>query len=100
MSVPIATVGLKPKTRISIGVIREPPPMPVMPTSKPISRPASDSFQSISALQRGLRLRCHPDLLEGVAGEAEPERRERDRLVGRDFADVHVRPELLHEPRL
>ena len=49
MSVPIATVGLKPKTRISIGVISEPPPMPVIPTSRPISRPASDSFQSISA---------------------------------------------------
>ena len=46
MSVPIATVGLKPKTRISIGVIREPPPIPVMPTRRPIRRPATDSFQS------------------------------------------------------
>ena len=46
MSVPIATVGLKPKTRISIGVISEPPPMPVMPTRRPTRRPATDSFQS------------------------------------------------------
>ena len=33
----------------SIGVISEPPPMPVMPTSRPIRSPASESFQSISA---------------------------------------------------
>ena len=49
MSVPIATVGLKPKKKTSIGVIREPPPIPVMPTSTPMSSPASDSFQSIGA---------------------------------------------------
>jgi hypothetical protein len=46
MSVPIATDGLKPKIRTSIGVIKEPPPIPVMPTSKPIRSPATESFQS------------------------------------------------------
>src|SRR6476660_2737267 len=39
MSVPIAVVGWIPKMRISSGVIREPPPMPVMPTSMPMPSP-------------------------------------------------------------
>ena len=46
MSVPIATDGLKPKIRTSIGVIKEPPPIPVMPTRRPISSPATESFHS------------------------------------------------------
>ena len=33
MSVPTASVGLKPKKRIRIGVISDPPPIPVSPTS-------------------------------------------------------------------
>src|SRR5688572_23682323 len=39
MSVPIAVTGLIPKTRISSGVIRLPPPMPVRPTRKPTPKP-------------------------------------------------------------
>src|ERR1700710_1233554 len=39
MSVPIAVVGWMPKIRISSGVISEPPPIPVMPTSTPIPNP-------------------------------------------------------------
>src|SRR5680860_1382698 len=39
MSVPIAVTGLTPKRRISSGVIRVPPPMPVMPTIAPIPKP-------------------------------------------------------------
>src|SRR3954447_26812612 len=39
MSVPIAVVGWMPKMRISSGVIREPQPMPVMPTSTPMPNP-------------------------------------------------------------
>src|SRR5690242_7028744 len=39
MSVPIAVVGWIPKIRIRSGVISEPPPMPVMPTSTPMPRP-------------------------------------------------------------
>ena len=39
MSVPIAVVGWIPKIRISSGVISEPPPMPVMPTSTPMPKP-------------------------------------------------------------
>src|SRR3954451_17480504 len=39
MSVPIAVVGWIPKTRISSGVISDPPPMPVMPTRTPMPRP-------------------------------------------------------------
>ena len=45
MSVPIATVGLNPKTITSSGVISEPPPMPVSPTSAPTRAP--------------LRISCH-----------------------------------------
>src|SRR4051812_39744118 len=40
------------------------------------------------------------DLLEGVAAQAEPQRLERDDFVRRDVAEVHVRAEVLHEPRL
>jgi hypothetical protein len=48
MSVPTASVGLNPKTITRIGVISEPPPMPVMPTSVPISRPVRTNCQVIS----------------------------------------------------
>ena len=50
MSVPTATVGLKPNRRTSSGVIRDPPPIPVMPTRVPISRPAIVSCQVIDPL--------------------------------------------------
>src|ERR1700716_1540691 len=40
------------------------------------------------------------DLLERVAAQPEPERLEGDDLVGRDVAEVDVRPEVLHEPGL
>src|SRR5829696_3822531 len=39
MSVPIAVTGLTPKRKISSGVIRVPPPMPVMPTIAPMPKP-------------------------------------------------------------
>src|SRR4051812_46582377 len=39
-------------------------------------------------------------LLQRVAAQPEPERLERDDLVGRDVAEVDRRAELLHEPRL
>jgi hypothetical protein len=39
MSVPIAVTGWIPKTRISSGVISEAPPIPVMPTSRPMPNP-------------------------------------------------------------
>ena len=45
MSVPTASVGLNPNARMRIGVISEPPPMPVSPTSAPISRPVTESCQ-------------------------------------------------------
>src|SRR5437764_6500660 len=45
MSVPTAVFGLNPKMRISIGVISDPPPMPVMPTSVPTARPAITNCQ-------------------------------------------------------
>src|SRR5215213_2097350 len=39
-------------------------------------------------------------LLQRVAAETEPERLQRDHLVGRDVAEVDVRAELLDEPGL
>ena len=42
---PTASVGWKPKKRIRMGVISDPPPIPVRPTSAPISRPVIVSCQ-------------------------------------------------------
>src|SRR6187455_2831883 len=54
MSVPIAVVGWIPKIRISSGVISDPPPMPVIPTSTPMPNPkrtiAGSMISSCSAL--------------------------------------------------
>jgi hypothetical protein len=47
MSVPTASVGWKPKKRISIGVSSDPPPIAVSPTSAPINRPVIVSCQVI-----------------------------------------------------
>ena len=47
-SVPTATTGLMPNTRMSSGVISEPPPMPVIPTRMPTPRPKRMSAGSIS----------------------------------------------------
>ena len=52
MSVPTAVFGSKPKIRISIGVISEPPPIPVMPTSVPTARPAITNCQVMPAWTR------------------------------------------------
>src|ERR1041384_456356 len=61
MSVPIAVVGWMPKMRISSGVISEPPPMPVMPTSTPTPKPKKMSARSIWVSAK--RLIDFPDLL-------------------------------------
>ena len=45
MSVPTAVFGSNPKSRISIGVIRLPPPIPVMPTRTPTPAPAITNCQ-------------------------------------------------------
>src|SRR3954454_16528187 len=55
MSVPIAVVGLTPKRRTSSGVIREPPPMPVMPTRNPTPKPKKTILGSIETLVPGER---------------------------------------------
>src|SRR5581483_1271643 len=53
MSVPTAVFGSKPKIRISIGVIRLPPPMPVMPTRIPTAAPAITYCQVTAAARFG-----------------------------------------------
>jgi len=45
-SVPIAVIGFTPNTRISSGVISEPPPIPVIPTRIPTPRPKPISATS------------------------------------------------------
>jgi len=45
MSVPMAVVGGIPKTKTRIGVMSDPPPIPVMPTSSPVRRPTRTSCQ-------------------------------------------------------
>jgi hypothetical protein len=52
MSVPTASVGLKPKTITRIGVISDPPPMPVMPTRAPMSNPVRTNCQVIGFYER------------------------------------------------
>ena len=52
MSVPTATFASKPKNRIRIGVIRLPPPMPVMPTRTPTRSPARENCQVTSGAPR------------------------------------------------
>src|SRR5205814_8260469 len=51
-SVPTASDGLNPKTITRIGVISEPPPIPVIPTRAPISRPVRTNCQLISGAVR------------------------------------------------
>src|SRR5436853_2812303 len=67
MSEPTAVTGEVPNTRISSGVMSEPPPMPVIPTKKPIPKPngirsgsiASDAdYAEIAELRRS-RLLVH-----------------------------------------
>jgi hypothetical protein len=41
MSVPIAVDGGIPKRKTRMGVMSDPPPMPVIPTRSPVSSPAS-----------------------------------------------------------
>src|SRR3954469_18503490 len=58
-SVPTAVTGLIPKTMISSGVIRDPPPMPVSPTSVPTPNPnttISGSKRPPRLVQPALRL--------------------------------------------
>ena len=53
MSVPIAVAGGMPKRKTRIGVIREPPPMPVIPTSTPVKRPTRAYSQFTAAEPTG-----------------------------------------------
>jgi hypothetical protein len=47
MSVPIAVVGGTPNRKTSSGVISDPPPIPVIPTSRPVKSPRTVYLQSI-----------------------------------------------------
>ena len=50
MSVPIAVDGGIPKRKTRIGVMSDPPPIPVIPTSKPVKSPATMNSQSMLGL--------------------------------------------------
>src|SRR5690242_8192109 len=62
------------------------------------SRTRSAGQDSTSA--GSCRLAAKEHLLQRVAAQAEAQRLERDHLVGRDVAEVHVRAELPDEPGL
>ena len=55
MSVPIAVAGGTPNRNTRIGVISEPPPIPVIPTSRPVRSPTSANFQSIAIRRSRIR---------------------------------------------
>src|SRR5229473_1705686 len=81
----MATVGWIPAKMISSGVIREPPPMPVMPISTPTPSPKTMISGSIAAplplsvqAALGLVLPCPAALAAGAGVRA---RRAADRLV-------------------
>src|SRR5438270_9560110 len=84
MSVPTATFALKPKSRMRIGVIRDPPPMPVSPTRTPIKRPVSVNCQVMS--DRSL-VRVDQDLRYFRTREL----LRRELAVGEEFADLRPR---------
>jgi hypothetical protein len=46
-SVPTARMGLMPKPKMSSGVIKEPPPTPVRPTTKPTKKPERINARSV-----------------------------------------------------
>ncbi len=56
MSVPIAVDGGMPNRKTRIGVISEPPPIPVMPTRRPVRSPTTVNFQSTGHLGSGFSL--------------------------------------------
>src|SRR2546430_8013911 len=60
----------------------------------------TSSADIVSRSAGSCRLAAKKHLLERVAAQPEAERLERDHLVGRDVAEIDVRPEVLHEPRL
>ena len=58
-SVPMAKYGFTPKKKIKIGVISEPPPTPVRPTTSPTKNPANTNAKScIEAEFDGVCLYC------------------------------------------
>src|SRR5581483_12006394 len=71
------------------------------PNSAWAQRTSSSAGSASSSTASNVRwLLTEQDLLQGVAAQPEAQRLERDHLVGRDVAEVHVGAELLHEPRL
>src|SRR3954470_10402548 len=87
MSVPIAVVGWIPKMRISSGVISEPPPMPVIPTSTPMPNPKRTIAGSIGSSCSSARTDFDfPDLLGQECGVRQDTKNEAgDCGYGTDF---------------
>src|SRR5258708_32151117 len=92
MSVPTANVGLKPKTITRIGVISEPPPIPVKPTIEPIRRPVSVNCQVTPPTSSGRDDRSRSD---GVVRRLVDE----DERPGLAVLGVQVDRERLREPQ-
>src|SRR5215218_9338954 len=104
----MAVTGVTPKTRISIGVIREPPPMPVMPTRMPTPRPNATRAGSTRREPRAREPYAARQMPPG-AGGVSPRIASQDhartdgvvrRLVDEDeAAGCAVAPVLVHQQR-
>src|SRR5581483_6867134 len=93
MSVPTAYVGLNPNRITRIGVISEPPPMPVRPTIAPISRPVRVNCQVTRSQHHAggdgvVRRLVDQDERARLAGHGVPVDRERLREPQPHDADV------------
>src|SRR5260221_4504853 len=70
------------------------------PGNAPSTKEMTSGADSASTSGGRCRLAAKQDLLQGVASQPETQGLERDHFVGWDVAEVHVRAEVLHEPRL
>ena len=95
MSVPTATFALNPKSRIRIGVIRLPPPIPVIPTRIPTPSPASENCQVTARGGSGQETNGRPlggSELVGLAAGAEAGARREQREHGDEEPEPRSRP--------
>src|SRR5947208_9145009 len=69
-------------------------------SSKPQRRRSSADIASKSSSGSGGAVATEQHLLERVSAQPQAERLQRDHLVGRDVAEIHLRAEMLDEPGL
>src|SRR5947209_6963068 len=70
------------------------------PNSSAAHRSTSSAVMASKSSSGSRAVATEEHLLQRVGAQAEPQRLERDDLVGRDVPEVHARPELADEPGL